>query len=138
MTMDGSELDTFNSRMLERIEDNPQEIKRFLRSYSNVVKRDVRKAYKAKGVKTKSGKLLQGIKSGKIYNDGEWKVRVYNRAPHAHLIEDGHEIVGHKPLKKGTDKFTKAYKVIENATSQGQYNKAVEKWVDTVIAKGWR
>lgn len=138
MYVDDKELTQFNERMIKRMQDNPKEIKRFLRTYANTVKKDIKQQYQIKGVKKKTGNLLKGIKAGKVHKYDDYRIRVYSRAPHAHLIEDGHEIVGHKPLKKGTDKFTRAYHVLDGALKEGQYVKAVNKWVDTVLKKGWK
>lgn len=47
-------------------------------------------------IKKLTGNYLKGFKAGKkIYpwHDAEYNIRVYNAAPHAHLIENGHRLV---------------------------------------------
>ena len=42
----------------------------------------------------KTGNYLKSIKRGKVYKyRGDKAVRVYSYAPHAHLIEEGHQVV---------------------------------------------
>lgn len=71
-------------------EQYPKEAKSFLRSQGNKARTRLRN--KTKSVtKKKTGNLLKGIDKSppKVY-DGSWQIRVYNKAPHAHLIEHGH------------------------------------------------
>ncbi len=44
-----------------------------------------------------TGNLKDGFKTGKTVSYGTfWKKEVYNDAPHAHLVEDGHRLISHK------------------------------------------
>ncbi len=45
----------------------------------------------------KTGNLKKGFTAGKTINYGTvWKKEIYNDAPHAHLVEDGHRLISHK------------------------------------------
>ncbi len=45
-------------------------------------------------IQKKTGNYLRRVKRGKLVKEGEnVRIRVYSNAPHAHLIEDGHEKV---------------------------------------------
>ena len=130
--------DEFTNEMLRGRDRNPKEIKRFLKTYGRVVAKDVKKQYDSDGVGKKTGNLRKGVKVGKVYvNGGEHKCLV-RTARHGHLIEYGHEIVGHKPNLKGTDKFTRAFHSMEKSKNEKQYSTAVEKWINTVLKKGWK
>lgn len=57
------------------------------------------------------------IKRGKAYvYDNVPSIRVYSSAPHAHLLEYGHKLVGHKAQKKKSlGGRTRAFKPFEKA-----------------------
>lgn len=70
----------------------PKQTEKFMKSEA----KDLRKkmvAFAKSKVKKVTGNYLKGFKAGKkVYKwqDAEYNVRVYNSAPHAHLIENGH------------------------------------------------
>lgn len=70
----------------------PKETEKFMKQEA----RDLRKrmlAYAKTKVKKVTGNYFKGFKPGKkVYkwSDADYNVRVYNSAPHAHLIEYGH------------------------------------------------
>lgn len=117
----------------------PKESKKFIRTEGNKLKRVTNKRAKSE-VKRDSGNYHKGIKRGKVYkyrgNDA-WSIRVYGSAPHSHLIEYGHRMVGHKPDKKELG-FVKGKYVFENSRKEFEktYNRDVGKFVDNVIVKG--
>lgn len=79
----------------ELIEALPKETKKFMKSEAKIARKFIR-AYAKSKVKKLTGNYLKGFKAGKkVYewSDAEYNIRVYNSAPHAHLIEDGHRIV---------------------------------------------
>ena len=103
----------------------PKESKKFIRTEGNKLKRVTSKRAKSE-VKRDSGNYHKGIKRGKVYkyrgNDA-WAIRVYGSAPHSHLIEYGHRMVGHKPDKKELG-FVKGKYVFEN--SRKEFEKTFE------------
>ena len=74
--------------------------KKMLRQTGNKLKRKVKAAVRVKNVKGHTGVYVKSIKRGKVWlaSDGSNQIRVYSNAPHAHLIEDGHDH-GVKPGK---------------------------------------
>ncbi len=117
-------------------EDTSKEIKKFLNKHGNKGRNITLKIAKAK-VKKKTGTYHQRIKKGKVYKneDNAWTVRVYSNAPHAHLIEDGHNVVrGGKVIgkvkgKKVLSKFEKDY--------AKKFHKDCENLVDELLEKGF-
>lgn len=88
-------------------------------------------------VKKKTGNYFRSIKRGKPWEDnktGEHKIRVYTRAPHGHLIELGHRIVGkdgsEHGFKPGYFVFDKAGKDIET-----QFDKIARDEFDKILEK---
>lgn len=70
----------------------PKEAKAFLRKEGNTGRKILRSEIKS-STKKKTGNLLKGIKRGKVWNNhGSWQVRVYDTAPHTHLLQGGHRI----------------------------------------------
>ncbi len=119
------------------ISNFPDETKKFMKKEA----RDFR-AFAIRKAKTAvnkiTGNYLKGFAAGKkVYewSDAEYNIRVFNRAPHNHLIELGHALVGHKPNKVKIGRV-KAYEVINNAMAewQNQFEADVENdLVDFVI-----
>lgn len=88
-------------------------------------------------VKKKSGNYYKSIKRGRVWVDqvsGEYKVRTYTRAPHGHLIEKGHRIIGKDGEEKG---FVEGYHVFDKATREidAQYTDILEKEFDRMFSK---
>lgn len=126
--IDDRELEQFN-RNLESFQVKfPIESRKMLRLVGNQARKIV--LNKAKQlIKKDSGNYFKSIKRGKVFFDREGKltVRVYSNkiAPHAHLIEFGHRIVG----KDGTEHgFQPGYHVFEKATPE------VETQFNTIVA----
>lgn len=123
-------------------EDTSKEIKKFLNKHGNKGRNITLKIAKAK-VKKKTGTYHQRIKKGKVYKDGDnaWTVRVYSNAPHAHLIEYGHDnvkggkkgkggkVIGKVKGKKVLSKFEKDY--------AKKFHKDCENLVDELLEKGF-
>lgn len=111
----------------------PKQLKKFIKSEGNKLKRKtVSKAKKT--VKKKKGNYLKGIKTGRVYKykGDELAVRVYNSAPHAHLIEYGYE---HKTKdKKPTGKFVPGKRIFESTRKEFQ-NQFIEDIEDFVVEK---
>lgn len=138
MSVEYEGFDSFTREMLAGRDRNSKEIKRFLKTYGRVVAKDVKKQYDLDGVKKKTGNLRKGVKVGRPYVNGNEHKCLVRTARHGHLIEYGHEIVGHKPKKLGTDKFTRAFHSMEKSKNERQYTTAVERWINTVLKKGWK
>lgn len=89
--LDLSELDELTRRMLETAEKRyPAKAKQFLRQQANETRKAMRHAVRSKTEKH-TNNLYQGIGRGRTHKHGEdWQIRVFNRAPHAYLVEHGH------------------------------------------------
>lgn len=118
----------------------PSECKKFLRTEGNKAKRRVKAEAKRK-VGKKTGNYMKGWKRGKPYvyaPDKSYAVRVYNASPHAHLIEYGHDIVGHEPNKINTGKRTKAVNVVPTVEDEfvDEFIDDIDKFIDELLDKG--
>lgn len=108
----------------------PIEIKKFMNSEGNKLKRQTLKNAKAL-VKRRTGNYEKGIKRGKYYkyNDEVDAIRIYAGKPayHGHLVEYGHK------TKNGGR--TKAYHVFKNSADafEGTYENDCDKFVDKII-----
>ena len=122
--------------------ETSKEIKKFLNKQGNKGKKISLKVAKAK-VKKKTGTYHKRIKKGKVYKDdnGNWGVRIYSNAPHAHLIEDGYDLV--KGGKKGKGgkvigkvKGKKVFSKFEKDYAKN-FHKECENLVDELLEKGF-
>lgn len=134
---DCHELDALAKTMYKIAEENyPKEVKVFLRKQAGEGTKLLRAETKAV-TKKKTGNLRKGIRKGppKKYR-GDWQIRVYNKAPHAHLIEHGHAqrvkgrviekyVPGRHPAAKTTRKL------------KSDFPREVEKFVDHLIEEGF-
>lgn len=79
------------ARDLEKAADRyPEKAKDFLRLQGNKTRKLLRSETKAV-TRKRTGNLLKGIRRGQVHErNGDFQVRVSNKAPHAHLIEHGH------------------------------------------------
>lgn len=144
-SFDLSELDDFSKKLLKQIEkEMPKETKKFLGKEASKLKTQTSKNAK-KSIKNPSSgdkSYLKSIKKGKPYDykGDEKAVRVYSKAPHAHLIEYGHVMVrGGKRGKGGKEVgFIKGKKVFENARKsfEGTFYKDAETFIDDMLKKG--
>ena len=85
------ELDELAVNMYRTAQERyPAEVKKFLRTEGNIARKELR-AQTSRSTKKKTGNLLKGIKRSKVtkYN-GDFQIRVFNSAYHAHLLEYGH------------------------------------------------
>lgn len=123
-------------------EDTSKEIKKFLNKQGNKAKKITLKIARAK-VKRVTGNYHSRIKKGKVYKDDNntWGVRVYSNAPHAHLIEDGYDLV--KGGKKGKGgrvigrvKGKKVLTKFENDYAK-TFHKDCEELVDKLLDEGF-
>jgi HK97 gp10 family phage protein len=70
----------------------PKRVEKFMLKEGARLKSRIKKNARQR-VKQKTGNYIEGIRRGKHYvyrMNGKDSVRVYNAAPHAHLVEDGH------------------------------------------------
>lgn len=136
--LDFSQLDEFNKETLNLINNTyPKEAKRFINKAGNAFRTDVRRGYRSQ-TKRKTGNLLRGVSRGRayVYDGDSYQIRVYSKAPHAHLIERGHKLVyfGHK-----TDKFVKGKHVVGKAVLDfnDKFVDLADKFVDDLLEGGW-
>lgn len=114
--IDMSGMDLFRANLVALERDFPKQAKSMLLKVGSkaatITKKKARQL-----VKKNSGNYLRSIKRGKVWKgaDGQFYVRVYPSskiAPHAHLIENGHRIVGKDGKEHG---FKEGYHVFEKA-----------------------
>lgn len=134
--MDTRELDELAKRMFHVAEkDYPAEAKDFMKREGNKGRRELRAKTKAV-TKKKTGNLLKGIRrTGVQKYNGDFQVRVYNKAPHAHLIEHGHIlwINGHNTGRMVPGKHPAATTVKQ---LKKEFPRDVEGFVDELLSKG--
>lgn len=123
MELDISELNEYAEGMIEfGVNEMPNVAKKFMRKEATKLRKKA--VDKTKAVVGKNtGNLYKRIKKGKIvyaWGDAQYNIRVYNGAPHAHLIEYGHRMVGHKPNKTFNGLYVRGYHPIENANIEFQ------------------
>lgn len=135
--MDTRELDELVKNMFRTAQDvYPDEAKSFLKKEGNKGRRLLRAKTKAV-TKKKTGNLLKGIRrTGVQKHDGDFQIRVYNKAPHAHLIEHGHVlwVNGTK-----TEKFVPGKHPAADTTKQlkREFPRDAEAFVDEMLSKGF-
>ena len=135
--MDTRELDELVKNMFRTAQDvYPDEAKAFLKKEGNKGRRLLRAKTKAV-TKKKTGNLLKGIRrTGVQKHDGDFQIRVYNKAPHAHLIEHGHVlwVNGTK-----TEKFVSGKHPAADTTKQlkREFPRDAEAFVDEMLSKGF-
>lgn len=89
---DFSELDQFSKNLILKAQkENPKEVEKFLRKEGGKMRTKVRRAARRK-TKKKTGNYLNSIDRDRPRTN--W-IRVYSKAPHALLIEDGHRLISH-------------------------------------------
>lgn len=90
-----SDIDGLIKNFTDVINKTDESAKRFMRKEAQKERRRMLAAAKRK-VRKLTGNYLKGFKAGKkVYQwiDADYTVRVYNDAPHAHLIENGHRLI---------------------------------------------
>lgn len=140
---DLGELEKLNSKLLNLAEEEfPKEAKKFVRRQGSKCETMLKNAYKA-GTKKHTGNLLSGVGRGApfLYN-GSYQIRVYNNAPHAHLIEHGHVMCGKdgKPLRNanGREMWVDGRYLAAGTVNRYKeiYPEEVDKFVDQMLEKG--
>jgi hypothetical protein len=142
---DISELTKFEKKLVTKVNDTmPKESRKFIKKEGSKLSNKNKSTFKSKGIGEETGSLLKGFKAGKAYKyDSNWSCRAYNNAPHAHLLNEGHLMVGHKPEKKaltlnygGT--FVPGYHFMEEAAKlfESSYYSDVEQFLEDIFIKG--
>lgn len=123
-------------------EQYPKEAKSFLRSQGNKAKTRLRNKTKSL-TKKKTGNLLKGIdKSPPKLFQGSSQIRVYNKAPHAHLIEHGHVMADKfgKPILNefGQEMWVNGRFPAAKTTNELKaiWQGEVEQFIDELLEKG--
>ena len=101
---DVSELTDYGKQILETAtKEMPKIARSFLKGEANHLKNKAKKKARTE-LKEKTGNYVAGFDTGKVYpyGDTEYNIQVKNTAPHAHLIEDGHDMITHDGRKVGT------------------------------------
>lgn len=136
------ELEDFAKDMLELAEKKlPRETKSFIKKQANQLKTDTKKKAKSMGIPDTKGMFYSGFRSGKVYKyEGNLSCRTYNGSPVAHLLENGHLMIGHKPDRRalklrygGT--FIPGYHYMEKAYQEfkNRYIDNTEKFIDQML-----
>lgn len=134
------ELDEYSSKLLKLAERAmPRECNKFMKIEANKLNSKAKKKAR-RDIKKVTGNYMKGFKKGKKvykYGDVKYNIRVYNSAPHAHLIEYGHNIVGHEPNKKKTG-FKKGKYILEKSSREFENDFAKDTYnlVDDLLEKG--
>jgi hypothetical protein len=129
-------IDTFMKELDDLQKHFPREAKRLMLRSGTKARAIVLKKAKQL-VKKRTGNYFRSIKRGKVWVDGsthEYKVRVYSRSPHAHLLEYGHRIVDKNGVERG---FKEGYHVYQKATREidDQWTEIVAKEFDKMMSK---
>lgn len=123
-------------------EQYPEEAKTFLRKQGNEARKTLRAKTKAV-TKKKTGNLLKGIdKSAPHRYQNDFQIRVYNKAPHAHLIEHGHVMADKfgRPIERnGKEIFVPGKHPAALATLELKRTvpEAADRWVDEMLERGF-
>lgn len=114
----------------------PREARRMLRRVGRKARTIVRKRARAT-VRIKTGKYYRSIKVGRVFESAnrELTVRVYPSAkiaPHAHLIERGHRIIGKDGSEHG---FKQGYYVFDKSKNdiESQYHRILKEEFDKIL-----
>ena len=131
------------ARDLEAVADRyPDKAKEFLKKQGNEGQNRLRQMT-SMATKKKTGNLLKGIRrTGVQDRNGDYQIRVYNKAPHAHLIEHGHvqwvKVKGRPGARRKTEKFVEgrhpAAKTVKSM--KATMPEDASKLVDEVLREG--
>ena len=130
-----SDFDNYEKSLLKLNEAlTNTEARKFLKKQGKALQKKTLEVAQRK-TKKRTGNYIRGIKAGKVYKfDGAFACRVYSKAPHAHLIEYGHNIVTKngevKGYQRGLNVFDDAKKAFED-----EFTEALENYVDEVCKK---
>ena len=130
--IDLSELDNYADWVAQMSRKWPKKIKKTMQRSDTELKRRTLRQIRLVNLRTITGNYKAGIQRGKFYQKkGEYYIRVYSNAPHAHLIEDGHDVIagGRKAgFAEGREVFAKAEDAYEE-----QFHRNCEEMLDEVI-----
>lgn len=130
------ELSDYKNLLKETVKSFPKESKKFIKNECKKLKQKTKQyANNEVGKSDIDHKhYVDGFKDGKPYNKGEdLCCRVYNNTKHAHLIENGHKIIGNDSqlgfvsgkyiIQKSSDSYQNEF--IENTEDfiLGEYEK---------------
>lgn len=121
------------------IESLEAESKDFSRHGKALMRKEVRKLQRktkqqARIVKKVSGKYHSSIKAGKVWSrKTEFGARVYSGAPHAHLLEEGHDQVQNpqNPSGRGVQPGKGIGEVIGHVDGKYVFDRAASAFVPT-------
>lgn len=136
--LDYSQLSEFNKELLELIETTyPKEAKKFVSRAGNAFRREMKEGYRKNTIK-RTGNLLRGVTRGRayVYRGENYQVRVYNKAPHAPLIERGHRLfIKGKP----TDKYVKGKHIVGSVILDfnAKFVELADEFVDELLDGGF-
>lgn len=126
-----AKIDRMMSDVLKKF---PKTVDRFMRAQARQLRNEAKKTARSK-VKRRTGNYLRGFTAGKqVYewNDAEYNIRVYNKAPHGHLIELGHRQIGHRPGKmrgayvKGREVLNQAHEAFAETFARNIENDLID------------
>lgn len=135
---DYHELTDFQKELIQMAkEDFPRETRKFIKREAGKLTR-MAKSSAERELNSKTGDYIKGFKSGKIYKfAGDLCCRAFNSSPHAHLIEYGHNMVGHKPNLKNVG-FVAGKYILNKATNRfdKDFEGHLDKFLDDILDKG--
>lgn len=130
--IDLSQLDNYADWIAQMSWKWPKKVKKTMQKSGTELKRRTLRQIRMVNLRTITGNYKAGIQRGKFYQkQGAYYIRVYSNAPHAHLIEDGHDVIagGRKAgFAQGREVFAKAEEAYE-----GQFYQNCETLVDELI-----
>ena len=112
----------------------PRETNKMMKKAGNRLTTQARREARS-AVDSISGNYYKGFKTGKVFKDAEGKivVRAINSAPHAHLIEYGHNIVrGGKTVGFAPGRLIMSA-AAKNYDSSGDFEKIISKELDRML-----
>lgn len=131
-----------------REKSGQKEVRDFLRKQGTMLLRETKKTGRASGMdwsghvkpdKYRGAKHYRDtIKRGRPYQySGAEAIRVYNYAPHAHLLEYGHRVVSRGGYSTG--KRARAFHVFENSrkSAETKFYAACAKWYEEHYKALW-
>jgi hypothetical protein len=137
--IDVTELTKLEKKLLSLANDNmPNESKKFIKKEASKLNNKNKSIYKSKGIEERTGSLIKGFKSGKVYKyNGAWSARVFNSSPHAHLLDKGFIWKPHKG-QSGQEKFIPGFNFMDDARKAfgEEYFGDTEKFIDDMLEKG--
>lgn len=130
--IDLSELDEYADWVTKMSRNWPKKVKKTMQKSGTELKRRTLRQIRLVNLRTITGNYKAGIQRGKFYQkNGAYYIRVYSNAPHAHLIEEGHDVIagGRKAgFAQGREVFAKA-----EAAYEEQFHRNCEDLLDEVI-----